>query len=422
MSTRPEFLAPEPSHAALSERYQRIRAATEQLAAPLGPEDQVVQSMPDVSPTKWHRAHTTWFFEQFVLARHAPGYRRFDEAYGYLFNSYYNTLGQMHPRPERGLLSRPTVAEITAYRDYVDERMAELLPELDPEGAVARLVTLGTHHEQQHQELLLTDIKHVFSANPLRPAYHAAVGAVAGAADSARFVGSEGGIVAMGHDGDGFHFDNEGPRHRVFLEPHAVADRPVSNGEYLEFIRDGGYRKPALWLSDGWATVQARGWQRPIYWHEDLATEFTLAGDRPLDPGGPVCHLSYYEADAYARWADARLPTEAEWENLAAGRALEGNLRERGALHPQLPAGTGVRQLFGDVWEWTASAYASYPGYRPPRGAVGEYNGKFMCNQMVLRGGSCVTPAGHLRASYRNFFYPDARWQFTGLRLAKDLS
>jgi ergothioneine biosynthesis protein EgtB len=423
MSTRPQPRIAGPSSTALFERYRQVRAQTEALAAPLTAEDQLVQSMPDVSPTKWHRAHTTWFFEQFVLNRHKPGYRCFDASYDYLFNSYYEAVGERHPRPQRGLLSRPTAAAVTAYRDHVDEHMAELLAALDPDGPVAALILLGTHHEQQHQELLLTDIKHVFSVNPLRPAYHGVVAVAAGArgCPPLRFVAGESGVVELGHAGEGFHFDNEGPRHRVFLEPHAIADRPVNNGEFLEFVRDGGYRRPSLWLSDGWATVQARGWERPLYWHEDLATEFTLAGDCPLDPQAPVSHLSYYEADAFARWAGARLPTEAEWERFAADRPLQGNLCDSGVLHPRSLGGSGVRQLFGDVWEWTASAYAAYPGYRPAPGAVGEYNGKFMCNQLVLRGGSCVTPAGHLRPTYRNFFYPDARWQFSGCRLARDL-
>ncbi len=422
MSAMLEWVAPRDARAELVERFRAVRRATEQLSEPLGAEDQAVQSMPDVSPTKWHRAHTTWFFEEFVLAAHQPGYRRFHPRYGYLFNSYYNTVGQMHPRPQRGLLSRPDVAEVRAYREYVDEHMEALLPELEPGSEPAALIRLGTHHEQQHQELLLTDIKHVLSLNPLRPAYRSELPAAARSETTVSFIPGESGVREIGHAGDGFHFDNEGPRHRVILEPHATAERLVTNGEFREFIAAGGYREPALWLSDGWAWVQQGGRDRPFYWYEGRATEFTLAGEREIDPNAPVSHLSYYEADAFARWAGCRLPTEAEWESFAAPRPVAGNLRDSDALHPRSAPGTGVRQLYGDVWEWTSSPYVNYPGYQPPRGAVGEYNGKFMCNQMVLRGGSCVTPDDHIRAAYRNFFYPDARWQFTGLRLAKDLA
>ncbi|MCC5857269.1 MAG: ergothioneine biosynthesis protein EgtB [Ectothiorhodospiraceae bacterium] len=402
----------------LRQRFQRIRATTEALAAPLGPEDQAIQSMPDASPTKWHRAHTTWFFEEFVLARHVPGYQRFHPGFGYLFNSYYNAVGRMHPRPLRGMLSRPTVDEVSAYRRHVDTHLEKLLQ--SPSAAAEALIRLGTHHEQQHQELLLTDIKHTLSLNPLLPAaYREQHAADAGAEQPLRFIPGPAGLVTIGHRGDGFHFDNEGPAHQVFLQAFELANRPVSNREYRQFISDGGYRRPELWLSDGWATVQQQCWQRPLYWQEDLEHEFTLYGVRPLGPQAPVCHLSYYEADAYARWAGARLPTEAEWESFCRQHPGTGQFQDQGEFHPR-PATGQPAGLRGGVWEWTCSAYAAYPGYRPPPGAVGEYNGKFMCNQFVLRGGSCATPADHFRPGYRNFFYPDARWQFTGLRLARD--
>ncbi len=404
----------------LAERFRRIRATTEELAEPLGPEDQTIQSMPDVSPTKWHRAHTSWFFEEFVLAPHLPGYRRFHPGYGYLFNSYYNAVGQMHPRPQRGMLSRPTMDEVADYRRHVDQHMEALLGNALPAPELHALILLGTHHEQQHQELLLTDIKHVLSMNPLHPAYREQHRPTPAAERALRFLPGQSGLVTIGHRGDDFHFDNEGPAHQVFLQPHALANRPVCNGEYRDFIRDGGYRRPELWLSDGCATVQQQGWERPLYWQEDLQSEFTLYGVQPLDPNAPVCHLSYYEADAYARWAGARLPTEAEWEAFAREHATESGPQHQGDFHP-LAVGDGTVPSPGGVWEWTSSAYAAYPGYQPPPGAVGEYNGKFMCNQLVLRGGSCATPPDHIRVSYRNFFYADARWQFTGLRLARDV-
>ncbi len=410
------------SQADLRERFTRVRQRTNELAAPLSAEDQMVQSMPDVSPTKWHLAHTTWFFEEFVLAVYKQGYRRFNADYGYLFNSYYNGVGEMHPRPRRGLLSRPGLAEIHAYRDHVNEQMLELLSHAGGNRRLEALVMLGTHHEQQHQELMLTDIKHVLWCNPLQPAYAGAVPAAPRRAPALTFADGEHGIVEIGSGGNGFCFDNERPRHRHWLEPHALANRPVTNAEFRAFIEDGGYSRPELWLSDGWSTLQRTQWKRPLYWSADLATVFSLTGPRPLDPEAPVCHVSFYEADAYARWAEARLPTEAEWERMAGGLEMQGNFQENGHLRPVSDDGDGVIQLFGDVWEWTASAYLSYPGYRPPAGAIGEYNGKFMCNQMVLRGGSCATPRDHVRASYRNFFYPEARWQFTGIRLARDTS
>lgn len=408
---------------ALADAFRATRQATTDLCRSLQPEDMVVQTMPDVSPTKWHLAHTTWFFENFLLAPHLPGYRVFHERYGYLFNSYYYTVGSMYPRPQRGLLSRPAVREIMDYRAHVDAAMEALLTTRADDAELAALVTLGINHEQQHQELLLTDIKHVLSLNPLQPAYRELPAARGKTPDALQYFSRGEGLVEIGHAGAGFCFDNELPRHRALLYPHAVGSRLITNSEYREFIRAGGYTTPELWLSDGWTTVQAQSWSRPLYWSEDLAREFTLGGVRELDPHAPVCHVSYYEADAYARWAGARLPTEVEWETWASNAPVAGNFVERGMLHP-LPlaqvAAAAPAQLFGDVWEWTSSPYVNYPGYRPPAGSIGEYNGKFMCNQWVLRGGSCATAQSHIRATYRNFFYPDARWQFSGIRLAKD--
>jgi ergothioneine biosynthesis protein EgtB len=416
-----------PAGGALGGRYAAIRARSEALAAPLAVEDQVVQSMPDVSPTKWHLAHTSWFFETFVLERFVPGYRTHDARYRYLFNSYYEGVGSRHPRPERGLLSRPTVAEIRAYRARIDAAMGDLLAQPAARTSeVADLVELGLQHEEQHQELILTDLKHVLGRNPLRPAYGGAPAARASGAAAGPLAFHElpGGLVSIGHDGAGFAFDNETPRHRVHISPHRLAERLVTNGEYLAFIEAGGYRRAEFWLSDGWAAVTGRGWCAPLYWERDgdRWAEYTLRGLAPVDPAAPVCHVSYYEADAFARFAGGRLPTEAEWETAAARQPLGGNLLESGAFHPR-PAGQdghGIAQLYGDVWEWTASAYLAYPGFRPWPGAVGEYNGKFMSGQFVLRGGSCATPTAHVRASYRNFFPPDARWQFSGIRLAEE--
>ncbi|OZB59641.1 MAG: hypothetical protein B7X39_12190 [Lysobacterales bacterium 14-68-21] len=413
---------PSPSaDTSLRMRFDRIRQVTEALAAPLSAEDLMVQSMPDASPGKWHLAHTTWFFEQFVLARR-PGYVPRHPGWMVLFNSYYQSVGPMHARPRRGLLSRPSLSEVLDYRRYIDEAVGEWLDAgEDPD--LVTLVELGLNHEQQHQELLLTDIKHALWCNPLRPAYRPD-GWIARAQASQPLCFLEGreGVVGIGHEGTGFAFDNETPRHRALLQPHALANRLVTNAEYLAFVHDGGYHEPGLWLSDGWAVVQAEAWQRPLYWQDDLASEFTLGGVQPLDPEAPVCHLSYFEADAFARWAEARLPTEAEWEAAAAALPVQGNLQEQAHLHPQAaPPGEGLRQMFGDVWEWTASPYVSYPGFRPLPGSLGEYNGKFMNGQWVLRGGSCVTPCDHVRASYRNFFPPHARWQFAGIRLGKDL-
>ncbi|MGA9852096.1 MAG: ergothioneine biosynthesis protein EgtB [Gammaproteobacteria bacterium] len=404
----------------LASRYQQVRAVSVDLCRTLAPEDMVVQSMPDASPAKWHLAHTTWFFEQFLLKTHLRSYRPFNPAFDYLFNSYYYTVGAMHSRQQRGLLSRPTVVEVMAYRDHVDANMARLLEQQNTDAKLGFLVALGLNHEQQHQELLLTDIKHLLSCNPLKPAWCELPALAAAPASPLKFISRSEGLFSIGHaGGGGFAFDNETPRHRVFLPRHAIASRLVTNGEYREFIHSGGYDTPELWLSDGWATVQKEGWNRPLYWNEDMSAEFTLGGERQLDPNTPVCHVSYYEADAFARWAGARLPTEAEWEILAVEQPIRGNFMESGLFHPRA-AEQNVPQLYGDVWEWTASAYLAYPGFKPLAGSLGEYNGKFMVNQMVLRGGSCVTPADHIRASYRNFFYPPQRWQFMGLRLARD--
>jgi len=421
VSTTQPLAAPSASAAHLHDAYTAVRARSEGLVAPLSAEDACVQSMPDASPAKWHLAHTTWFFEHFVLTEHLPGYEVFHERFGYLFNSYYFTVGQMHLRPRRGLVTRPSLEEVLAYRAHVDAAMARLLELAADDAALAQLVTLGLHHEQQHQELILTDIKHLLAQNPLLPAYAQLPPAARSPAMPLEWVPGTAGIVEVGHAGHDFAFDNETPRHRTLLRDHALASRPVSNAEFREFIADGGYTTTALWLSDGWSTVMAEGWQRPLYWQEDLEQAFTLGGLRALDPAAPVTHLSYYEADAFARWAGARLPTEFEWETAAAQQRVAGNFADSGALEPRpAESGPGLRQLYGDVWEWTASPYAPYPGFRPLAGSLGEYNGKFMCSQLVLRGGSCATPAGHVRPTYRNFFYPAQRWQFSGLRLARD--
>jgi ergothioneine biosynthesis protein EgtB len=405
--------------------YCEVRRTSRSLVVPLSDADATVQSMPNASPAKWHLAHTTWFFETMVLAPYLPGYRQFDPAYNYLFNSYYETVGARHPRPCRGMLTRPPLDAVYAYREHVDAAMDRLMRgQVDPKATA--LIELGCHHEQQHQELLLTDILHLFAQNPLRPAYKAPEPLPVPRDSSAAVHYQEfaGGIVEIGHDGNGFAFDSEGPRHRVLLEPFRLADRLVSNREWMEFIADGGYRNPLLWLSEGWAKVTAEGWTAPLYWEalEDGYQAMTLRGLQAVDPAAPVAHLSYYEADAYARWAGRRLPTEFEWEHAARNLPPLGNFADSGRLRPRpAPAGEGLRQMYGDVWQWTASAFSPYPRFRPAEGAIGEYNGKFMSGQLVLRGGSCVTPAGHVRPSYRNFFPPDARWQFSGLRLAEDL-
>ena len=410
----------------LARRYRDVRERTEWLCAPLSAEDQTAQSMPDASPAKWHRAHTTWFFETFVLRPSHAGYRPLDERYAYLFNSYYNAVGPQYFRPHRGLVTRPGVAAVAEYRAHVDRAMTELLAGRAPlrTEVPAAVVQLGLNHEEQHQELILTDVKHLLAHNPTWPAYRdlpsAPAGTPVGAMD---WQANPEGICEIGHAGRGFAFDNEGPRHKVFLQGFALARRPVTVGEYLAFVADGGYRRPELWLSDGWRLVQERGWEAPLYWVEEGGARraFTLGGLNPLDPAEPVCHVSYYEADAYARWAGARLPSEAEWEVVAADRPVAGNFLESGRCHPApIDAAADAAPFYGDVWVWTQSAYLPYPGYRPPGGAIGEYNAKFMSGQMVLRGGSCATPRGHIRATYRNFFPPDARWQFSGIRLARD--
>jgi ergothioneine biosynthesis protein EgtB len=418
-------------HASLRDRYARVRQASTALCATLSPEDMVVQSMADVSPTKWHLAHTTWFFETFVLAAADPSYRTPDARYAVLFNSYYNSIGEQFERPRRGLLTRPSVAEVMAYRRQVDQHLGELLAAGVNE-PLADVIEIGLHHEQQHQELMLMDIKHVLSQNPLWPAYREISPAAIEESPPLAWLPFEEDLHWIGHDGAGFAFDNETPRHREFVEGFDLANRLVTCGEYLEFIEDDGYRRPELWLSDGWSAVQQQGWRAPLYWEQGAGDWrlFTLAGMQSLNPSEPVAHVSYFEADAFARWAGARLPTEAAWEVAAADRPTSGNFVENGNYHPRpannisangSSANGAPAQLFGDLWEWTASPYVAYPGYRPAEGALGEYNGKFMSGQMILRGGCCATPADHIRPTYRNFFPPSARWPFTGIRLAKDL-
>ena len=408
-------------------RYIEVRRETERLAAPLSPEDQVVQSMPDASPAKWHRAHTTWFFETFLLAPSLPGYAVFDDGYGYLFNSYYEAIGARHPRPHRGLLTRPDCGEVAAYRTHVDRAMEDLIENAVDEtwASIAPLVILGTHHEQQHQELLLMDILHAFSCNRLEPAYAGSTPLPTRQAGALTWTEIPEGTHPVGAKAeDGFFFDNEGPCHDVLLRPFRMANRLATNAEWLEFMDDGGYRRPEFWLADGWAMVQEQGWGAPKYWDKLEGgewTQFSLRGRQPVNPDAPVCHVSFYEADAFASWAGKRLPTETEWEVASHLAEPDANLLPRDALRPQ-PAGTADRleQMFGDVWEHTRSPYTPYPGFKAPAGAVGEYNGKFMSNQMVLRGGCCVTPGNHIRRTYRNFFYPHQRWMFAGVRLAED--
>lgn len=422
--SKPVSTAPVDARPCLLERYLEVRASTEELAHPLSAEDQMVQSMADASPTKWHRAHTTWFFETFLLLPHAPGYSVFDDRFTYLFNSYYKRLGGHPIRAQRGLWSRPSHEDVAAYRAHVDRAMENWLhdgvpPHIEP------LVELGLNHEQQHQELILTDIQHALWLNPLHPAYLAdetISKTPPNAISRAPWIDFPGGLHDIGHAGPGFCFDSETPRHQEFLRPFRLASRLVTNGEYLRFIADGGYERPELWLSEGWDEACANGWQAPLYWARDgdRWLHFTLRGVRPVDPAEPVCHVSYYEADAYARWAGARLPLESEWEVAASTLPVEGNFLDQRRFHPApAPAASGLQQMFGDLWEWTASPYVGYPGFQPDPGALGEYNGKFMSNQMVLRGGSCATPRSHIRASYRNFFPPRARWQFMGIRLAQ---
>jgi ergothioneine biosynthesis protein EgtB len=407
--------------------YLGVRAETDRLTAPLSDEDQVVQSMPDASPAKWHRAHVTWFFETFVLGKFAAGYEAFDADYTYLFNSYYDAVGDRHPRPQRGMLTRPSGADVTAYRGFVDEAMQDFIVSA-PSSAwrdVAPLIVLGLHHEQQHQELILMDILYLFAQNSIDPAYQTYRAAPARRAPPLAWIDHDGGVRAIGHADDTFAFDNEGPRHEVVLQPYRLSSRLVTNAEWLEFIADGGYRRPEFWLSDGWATVSGEDWQAPLYWQQRDGewTAMSLSGRNEINRQAPVCHVSYYEADAYARWVGKRLPTEAEWECAAADLSVVGNFVGSGLLRTapaEGRAGGAPEQMFGDVWEWTQSAYGAYPGFRAVKGAVGEYNGKFMSNQMVLRGGACVTPDGHVRATYRNFFYPHMRWLFGGVRLADD--
>lgn len=409
----------------LAERYQHVRERTRELAAPLSVEDCCVQSMPDASPAKWHLAHTTWFFETFVLERWLPGYRPFRREFRSLFNSYYDSIGDRHPRPQRGLLTRPALEDAIRYRDETDQHMQALLADMGEMPEVAALVVLGLHHEQQHQELMLTDIKHLFSMNPLAPVYGEVLSPSKPPAMLAWHEFS-GGLVQIGHAGPAFAWDNEQPRHPVFVAPFRLASRLVTNGEFLDFIHAGGYDDPRLWLSDGWEWVQMRrlvgGGRFPLYWRREEAwLEYTLGGLARLDPLRPVVHVSYYEADAYARWAGARLPTEAEWEVAVDRQPTEGNFAVDREFHPKSASQAGLSQMYGDAWEWTSSDYAPYPGFRVAPGAIGEYNGKFMINQRVLRGGSCATPPGHIRPTYRNFFPAAAAWQFSGIRLARDL-
>jgi len=416
-------------------RFHQIRDFTNSLCAGLEPEDCVVQSMPDVSPTKWHLAHTTWFFETFILKKFSPGYRSEIPQYAYLFNSYYNAAGDMHRRDLRGLISRPTVGEAQRYRASIDSHIDNLLSGADERllDEIEPIVVLGIHHEQQHQELLVTDIKHVFAQNPLYPVFRGearhsvrAEERTATECHPYHFIEFDEEIVEIGYDGRGFAYDNEGPRHRALVPAFRLATRPVTNGEYMAFIEDNGYARPEFWLSLGWMTVNDQRWQAPLYWtkHEGAWWNFTLSGFRPVDESEPVTHLSYFEADAYANWAGARLPTEFEWERAALHCPIEGNFVDDEKFHPRSLATSEkdgrLHQMFGDVWEWTRSAYSPYPGYRAAPGALGEYNGKFMCNQYVLRGGSCATSRSHIRRTYRNFFQPEKRWQFTGIRLARD--
>jgi len=399
------------------------RRLSTELARPLSDEDQVVQANEDASPTKWHLAHTSWFFEAFVLKSFLEGYRIFDERFEYCFNSYYESVGARQPRGRRGLLTRPSADEVRVYREHVDAALERLwTQELEPRAA--ELVELGINHEQQHQELLLTDILSLFASEPLKPAYaRGNPGVAVSKAVPLDWISFDGGIFPVGHGGKGFAYDNEGPLHDELVRPFKLANRCVTNSEWIAFIQDGGYSTPTLWLADGWATVNAQGWIAPLYWEEADGgfMQMSLQGFRPLDPAAPVCHVSYYEADAFARWAGYRLPTESEWEVAGSNLPLKGRTLGAGHLRPmRADSGNGLKQMYGDVWEWTGSAYLPYPGFKAAPGAVGEYNGKFMCNQFVLRGGSCATPEGHIRKTYRNFFYPHQRWQFMGLRLAID--
>ncbi len=413
------------SHPVLFERYKAVRAWSETLVSPLQTEDFVAQPMPDASPAKWHLAHVTWFWETFLLKPHLPAYRALFPEYEVLFNSYYNAVGPQFPRAQRGCITRPTVAQTFDYRRHVDAAMEELLSSTDHD--LTALVELGLNHEQQHQELIVTDLKYLLSCNPLHPVYraqsspHNAPHAPQDVAGVGGWRAHEGGLVEIGYGGKGFSFDNEGPLHRVWLEPFELSSQLVNCGQWLEFIEDGGYNRSEFWLSAGWNVVQSEGWRAPLYWQRGASgrQQFTLSGLRAVEPDEPVAHLSYFEADAFARWSGARLPTEFEWEAVVNGAPIEGNFAESGLLHSR--ASAAEFEPFGNLWQWTRSQYSPYPGYRADEGALGEYNGKFMCNQFVLRGGSCATPQSHIRASYRNFFPPDARWQFAGLRLARDV-
>ena len=430
--TFPPASAEERNAAALASQYTDVRQQTHALTAQLSAEDMMVQSCPEASPAKWHLAHTSWFFETFILSNHLAGYRPFHPQFRDLFNSYYNAVGQQPEKALRNTFSRPGLDQILKYRAHIDEHMLKLLQSGTVAGEAQKLVVLGLNHEQQHQELIVTDIKHGFWSNPLHPAYQPAVAAAStDAALQQRQQLYPEGLYEIGAQGDSFYFDNEGSRHKVFLRPFRFATRVATCGEYLAFMEDGGYSRPELWLSDGWKAVQTNRWRAPLYWEkrDDRWLQFTCAGLRPVEEAEPVCHVSYYEADAFARWAGARLPTEFEWEVAANNAPVQGNLLEEGRFHPAAAQAAGENgqpqqvfpsQIFGDVWEWTASAYLPYPGYKPAAGALGEYNGKFMSGQMVLRGGSCITPRSHIRASYRNFFPPETRWQFSGIRLADD--
>lgn len=416
--------------ASLHRFYQTVRDQTPRLTETLSAEDMAVQSMPDASPGKWHLAHTTWFFEEFILRERDKSYRRYDQDFSYLFNSYYEAAGKRHPRPDRGLLTRPSRSEVLDYRAHVDSSMQSLIAEVESNAGEASYQSLretvitGLHHEMQHQELLLTDIVHLMSFNPLCPAVFPASRPPSSASRVLTMKQYAGGLVEVGAGNEGFSYDCERPRHQVFLPPYALANRPVTNGEWLEFMEDGGYGNPMLWLADGWDTCQRNNWQAPLYWRQYQGEwhQFGLDGLRPLTLAAPVCHISYYEADAYANWAGKRLPSEQEWEHGVAGMVVEGNFLDSRTFRPQASAGIdeGIHQVYGDVWEWTRSPYMAYPGFKPESGPLQEYNGKFMANQFVLKGGSCVSPKQQLRASYRNFFFPQQRWQFTGLRLAEN--
>jgi ergothioneine biosynthesis protein EgtB len=417
--------------ARLLSHFHQVRSFTDSLCRDLESEDYVVQSMPDVSPTKWHFAHTTWFFETFILKKWVAGYQPEVPEYAYLFNSYYNAAGDMHRRDLRGLISRPTVEETRRYRASIDSHMDDLLSDADEKllDEIEPIVVLGIHHEQQHQELLVTDIKHVFAQNPLHPIFRERkIDIVAAKPGPLNFVEFDEAVVEIGHSGEGFSYDNEGPRHRALVLPFSLATRPITNGEYIAFIEDDGYARSEFWLSLGWTTLNepaSGGWQAPLYWEQRDGAwwNFTLSGFRPVDEAELVTHISYFEADAFANWSKARLPTEFEWERAAANTPMEGNFVENERFHPQAAVAQDrqLAQMFGDVWEWTRSSYSPYPGYRAAPGALGEYNGKFMCNQYVLRGGSCATSRTHIRRTYRNFFQPEKRWQFNGIRLARDL-